>query len=98
MHAAYVRTGVKELPEAISGDLVSATSNMPMVQPKFFDKTCQSRSNDEHHNVGGELSPWERYLLKVRDYTVSRFRLGSLLVTHVCSVVSLGELPTASPP
>ena len=26
------------------------------------------------------------------------FCLGSLLVTLVCSVVSLGELPTASPP
>ena len=35
---------------------------------------------------------------ELRDYTVSRFLLGSLLVTHVCSVVSLGELPTASPP
>ena len=34
----------------------------------------------------------------LRDFTVSRFLLGSLLVTLVCSVVSLGELPTASPP
>ena len=37
-------------------------------------------------------------IMLMRDYTVSRFRLGSLLVTLVCSVVSLGELPTASPP